>query len=111
MELMRKAELFDNLVEWAFEHDKEFIDCFFNASGATDEERKEVDEEANGFPPIAVYAGFEEIGYEEGMTDDEIGQLILDYLSDNYGFCVNDFRNRPMGKGFMVTGIDWDKTE
>lgn len=34
----RKAEMLDELIGWALEHDAEFIECFISAAGMSEEE-------------------------------------------------------------------------
>lgn len=38
----RALEIINNLTEWAMEHDDEFIDCFVDAMGLTNEESDEL---------------------------------------------------------------------
>ena len=42
---------------------------------------------------------------------DEIEEYISDYLSDEYGFCVNSFKFDFDTKKIYIYDIDWDTTE
>lgn len=46
-------------------------------------------------------------------SDDELEELILDFLSNKYGYCINTF-NYKINENethVIITDIDWDTTE
>ena len=45
------------------------------------------------------------------LSDDSKEETISEYLSDEYGFCVNSFFWDEYGDEISVTEIDWDMDE
>ena len=44
------------------------------------------------------------------LKDKDINNIV-DYLSDEYGFCVNNFYVKKCGSKVYAEKIDWDTTE
>ena len=44
-------------------------------------------------------------------TDDDFDEYISDYLSDEYGFCVNSFNYEFDMTRIYISKINWDTTE
>lgn len=63
--------------------------------------------------PKKVSFNLSELDYEEeDLQDDEIiGEIIGDYLSDTYGFCLFGFLYEIKGNKVYCSKIDWDTTE
>ena len=54
----------------------------------------------------------DEIGRPSNLeTDDDFEEYISNYLSDEYGFCVNSFKFDFDTKKIYIYDIDWDTTE
>jgi hypothetical protein len=45
------------------------------------------------------------------LDEDDIETSIADYLSDNYGYCVNTFRYEIIENNAYITSIDWDRSD
>lgn len=48
---------------------------------------------------------------DQDVDADELDESILNYLSDTYGFCVNNYRFLREGDKLKIFDIDWDTTE
>lgn len=44
-------------------------------------------------------------------TDNDFEEYISNYLSDEYGFCVNSFNYEFDMKKIYISNIDWNKEE
>ena len=117
MTKIRLIEILESVLSWGSDHDKEFRECLVKALGITEEEYKEVFHEE-----LDTYLGKEdedldlptedEIGRPSNLeTDDDFEEYISNYLSDEYGFCVNSFKFDFDTKKIYIYDIDWDTTE
>lgn len=75
--------------------------------------------------PKEVKINFNEIGVKCKKTscgwfayhpNFDLDDVILEYLSNEYGFCINSMSHKLILEeeapvGFIVTDIDWDTTE
>lgn len=108
MTIERKAELFDNLVEWAYEHDAEFIDCFLTAAGATPTERIKIETEGVEDPDFDIF--LEEDGYELDMKTGTLKidkQVFNDFEKDSYiNIHFSDEENEPTFQYAMIREDD-----
>lgn len=131
----RLIEMIDNVLAWGIDHNEEFRSDLVNALEITEEEYQELFDE-----PLSDYLGEEEdeeeedldlpdkvtldedvikdFDYDDGDVDDESLQECIDnYLSDEYGYCINDYNYKchynENGKliGIDIYNIDWDTTE
>ena len=110
----RLEQILDNVLAWGNDHDEEFRECLIDAMDLTDEEIKELEleeyvreEEEDLDLPTE-----DEIGKPSNLeTDDDFEEYISNYLSDEYGFCVNSFKFDFDTKKIYIYNIDWDTTE
>ena len=51
------------------------------------------------------------LGLDEYSDKDEIEDAINDYLSDEYGFCVNSWEYEIESDVIFISNIDWDTDE
>lgn len=65
--------------------------------------------------PIEVEIPHQELHNVNLLDNDEIDDFILNYLSDNWGYCVNNyvwkFRHGFIDDDIIVEAIDWDTSE
>ena len=129
----RLEEVLQNIIEWGMNHDDEFMECLVYAMDLSDDEVKELeledyaseddedDEEEDLDLPDSVQLTedvIKDFDYDDGDVDDESLQECIDnYLSDEYGYCINDYNYKchynEKGKliGIVIYNIDWDTTE
>ena len=119
MEKERLEELLNNILAWGTMHDDEFIQCMVEASDMTIEEARELDVaewhedrtgEDLGLPSevdmeidSCLADALEDVVYVE--------QVINDYLSDEYGWCVWGYEYDIVGNHIHITNINWDVSE
>ena len=127
----RLEQILDNVLAWGAEHEEEFRECLIDAMDLTDEEIKELeleeyvgeeeDEEEDLDLPDSLILNediIDDFDYDDGEVDDDSLQECIDnYLSDEYGYCINDYNYKchynEKGKliGIVIYNIDWDTTE
>ena len=49
--------------------------------------------------------------FENYKNDDELDELISDYLSNKYGYCINGYNYRLTETHVIVDNIEWDLDE
>ena len=49
--------------------------------------------------------------FENYKNDDELDELISDYLSNKYGYCINSFTYKLKYNHVIVDNIEWDLDE
>jgi len=127
----RLEQILDNVLAWGAEHEEEFRECLIDAMDLTDEEikeleleeyvREEEDEEEDLDLPDSLILNediIDDFDYDDGEVDDDSLQECIDnYLSDEYGYCINDYNYKchynEKGKliGIVIYNINWDTTE
>jgi len=136
----RLIEMIDSVLAWGADHDEEFRGCLVDALDITEEEYKELfDEDLNAYLgeeddeddeeeeddepdlPDKVTLNkdiIDDFDYDDGEVDDDSLQECIDnYLSDEYGYCINDYNYKchynEKGKliGIDIYNIDWDLSE
>jgi len=130
----RLIEMIDSVLAWGADHDEEFRGCLVDALDITEEEYKELfDEDLNAYlgeeedeeedldlPDSLILNEdiIDDFDYDDGEVDDDSLQECIDnYLSDEYGYCINDYNYKchynEKGKliGIVIYNIDWDTTE
>ena len=61
--------------------------------------------------PFNVSANMDQFTFWSEMTDEEKEEELCEYLSDEFGFCVNSFFWDDSGDVIEMTEIDWDTTD
>ncbi len=130
----RLIEMIDSVLAWGADHDEEFRGCLVDALDITEEEYKELfDEDLNAYlgeeedeeedldlPDSLILNEdiIDDFDYDDGEVDDDSLQECIDnYLSDEYGYCINDYNYKchynEKGKliGIVIYNINWDTTE
>lgn len=128
----RLIEMIDGVLAWGADHDEEFRECLVDALGITDDEYEilfdenldtylgeedEDDEEEPDLPDSLTLNEdvVEDFDYDDGdVDDDSLQECIDDYLSDEYGYCINEYNYKchynEDGKLIRIDiyNIDWD---
>ena len=60
--------------------------------------------------PFSVSANVDDFDNWISLSDAEKEETLCDYLSDEFGFCVNSFFWGEYGNVVVMTEIDWDTT-
>ena len=61
--------------------------------------------------PFSVSAGMDQFHNWSELSDEEKEEELCDYLSDEFGFCVNSFFWGEYGDVIAMTEIDWDTAD
>ena len=61
--------------------------------------------------PFSVSANMDQFTFWSEMSDEEKEAELCEYLSDEFGFCVNSFFWGEYGNCIVMTEIDWDTTD
>lgn len=61
--------------------------------------------------PFRVSANKDQFTFWSEMSDDEKEAELCEYLSDEFGFCVNSFFWDEYDDNIVMTEIDWDTEE
>ena len=61
--------------------------------------------------PFSVSARMDDFADWESLSDEEKEEQLCEYLSDEFGFCVNSFFWGEYGTIVVMTEIDWDTTD
>ena len=128
----RLVEMIDSVLAWGADHDEEFRACLVYALGITDDEYEILfdenldtylrgeDDDAPDLPDKVTLNEdiIKDFDYDDGDVDDESLQECIDnYLSDEYGYCINDYNYKchynEKGElvGIDIYNIDWDLSE
>ena len=59
-------------------------------------------------PPTEVEMKIDSCLADEIEDTDYVEECINDYLSDEYGWCVNTYEYEIVGNKIKITNIDWD---
>lgn len=123
----RLEEVLQNIIDWGMEHDDEFMECLVDAMDLSNGEVKELeleeyvdDEDKPDLPDKVTLKEdvIEDFDYDDDdVDDDSLQECIDEYLSDEYGYGINDYdykcyyNKKDELIRIELYNIDWDLSE